>query len=331
MPGHLTHDKSYFDIYKRLPVKMQQQYAQAWEQYRIFAQGHDMLLLYMFLHLPKYPALQDKLKLIEDNVQGLAVNYIALLRDTDRSDEAVLFLFGYLIHHFIDAKLHPLIIYETGDLRSDKGAQALHLLVENMIDAHMLIKDGMDPMTFQIHRVVPSSRAMTAGTRAILRAAFETTYGLQSFDEIFADYNRTARTFFRALRHDPRGMKKILFKPLDVLLMGIFKPSILPFHFDGTECLGYLNLQKEPWTHPIDAKIISTKSLDELFEDGVAETAAMLTRLDEAISDRAGSAQLEGIIPNISSIHGHAAGLDYRFRYTKGAAHEEDFVTADRS
>ena len=322
MPGHLTHDRSYFDIYKRLPGKMQEKYARSWEPHRIFAQGHDLLLLYMFLHLPKFQQLQSQLKIIEDNVQELAVNYIAFLQETDRTAEAKLFLYGYLIHHFIDAKLHPLIIYETGDLRSNKDAQALHLLVENMIDAYMLKKDGVDPMKFKIHHVIPSKESLSAETRAIVRASFQETYGLENFDVIFADYNRMARTFFRTLRHDPHGLKKILFRPLDFALMGLFKPSILPFHFDGTECLEYLNLQKEPWTHPIDAAIISTKSLDELYEDGVDETARMISMLDEAIGDRAESAALKSIIPNISSIHGRASGLDYRFNHTKAAVAE---------
>ena len=317
MPGHLTHDKSYFDIYKRLPGQLKEQYAQTWEQHRIFAQGHDLLLFYMFLHLPKYPELQDKLKIIEDHVQELAVNYIELLQETDMTAESKLFLYGYLIHHFMDAKLHPLIIYETGDLRSDKNAQALHLLVENMIDAYMLRKDGLDPMHFKIHQVIPSKKALTAETRSIVRSSFQKTYGLENFDVIFAQYNTMSRTFFRTLRYDPYGLKKVLFRPLDYILMGLFKPSILPFHFDGTECLDYLNLLKGPWTHPMDAAIVSTKSFDELYEDGVNETARMIAMLDEAIRDRATSTALKAIVPNISSIHGRASGLDYQFSYTK--------------
>jgi len=317
MPGHLTHDKSYFDVYERLPGPMREQYEGAWQRHRIFAQGHDLLLFYMFLHLPKYPELQSKLKIIEDDIQDLTMNYIELLQETEKSAEAKLFLYGYLIHHFLDAKLHPLIIYETGDLRGDKDAQALHLLVENMIDAYMLKRDGADPMKFKIHRVVPSREALSAETRAIVRAGFQRTYGLENFDAIFADYNNLSRTFFRTLRHDPVGLKKILFRPLDFLLMGLFKPSILPFHFDGTECLEYLNRQSQAWTHPIDAAILSTKSFDELYEDGVNEIAGMISMLDEAIRDHASSAAIKLIVPNISSIHGRQAGMEYQFSYTK--------------
>jgi len=323
MPGHLTHDFSYFDLYKKLPAKMQEQYADAWPRYRIFAQGHDLLLFYMFLHLPQYPALQSQGELIEENIQGLAVNYASLLRETGKTDEAWrcearLFLYGYLIHHFLDAKLHPLIIYETGDLRRDKKAQALHLLVENQIDAYMLQKDGVDPGKFVMQSIVPSKNALSAETRELVRKSFQETYGLENFDEIFANYNQMSRTFYKTLRYDPHGIKKTFFKPLDVLLFGLFKPSILPFRFDGTECLEYLNLDKQSWTHPIDAGIISNKSFDELYEESVNEMTEMIGALDEAVADRASDEELKSIVPNISSIHGQEAGIQYQFDFTKG-------------
>ena len=317
MPGHLTHDTSYFDIYERLPGSMKAQYADAWPQYRIFAQGHDLLLFYMFLHLTKYPQLQSKGELIEGNIQNFAINYIALLQQSKQTDEAKMFLYGYLIHHFLDAKLHPLIIYETGDLRSNKHAQALHLLAENMMDAYVLSKNGVDPKSFVMQSIVPSQNGLTAETRAMIRESFHATYGLKHFDDIFADYNRMSRTFFKALRYDPHGIKKALFKPLDFLLFGLFKPTILPFRFDGTECLPYLNLERQSWTHPTDAAIVSTKSFDDLYEEAIDEISRMIALLDEAIAGHADEAQLRSIVPDISSIHGRESGIEYQFSYTK--------------
>jgi len=304
MPGHLTHNKSYLDVYKLLPEKMKGQYASAWEEYKLFAQGHDFLLLYMFLHLPQYPELHRKLTVIEEDIQDFAIHYISSLQKTSKSAEAMLFLYGYLTHHFLDAKLHPLIVYETGDLKKDKNASALHLLVENMIDAYLLRRDGIDPKKFIIHGIVTSKRPLTAETRAIIDYSFEKTYGFEHFSGLFAQYNKTARTFMKALRHDPHGIKRLLFKPLDFLLMGLFKPSVLPFHFDGTECLPYLNTEKKAWAYPADASRISEKSFDELYDEGVHEIAQMLSLLNEAIAGNAIEAELRSIIPNISSIHG---------------------------
>jgi len=317
MPGHLTHNKSYLDVFDLLPEKMKGQYAESWREYKLFAQGHDFLLLYMFLHLPQYPELHRKLGIIEENIQALAIHYIGALQKTSKSAEAMLFLYGYLTHHFLDAKLHPLIVYETGDLRNDKNASALHLLVENMIDAYLLRKDGADPKKFKMHSLVTSNRALTAETRSVIDGSFEKTYGFEQFSQLFANYNKTARTFMKALRYDPRGIKRVLFKPLDFLLMGLFKPSILPFRFDGTECVEYLNTQNEPWTYPADATRVSTKSFDELFDDGVHEIARMLSLLDEAIADHASDAQLAEIIPNISSIHGCESGREYQLSHVK--------------
>ena len=319
MPGHVTHNNSYLDVYRLLPEKMRQRYAGAWERYKPFAQGHDFLLLYMFLHLPQYPKVHNKLKIIEEAVQELVVQYVHALRETGGSDESVMFLYGYLVHHFMDAKLHPLIIYETGDLQNDKNASALHLLVENMIDAYLLRKDGVDPKKFKIHELIASEAALSAETRAIIDASFKAAFGLENFSELFADYNKTARTFFKALRYDPRGIKRLLFKPLDVLLMGVFKPSILPCIHDGTECLRYLNLEKELWTNPADAKV-STQSFDELYDEGVREIARMLSLLDEAIANNAADRELRAIIPEVSSLSGCASG-PYQLRYVRGSGY----------
>jgi len=317
MPGHITHNNSYLDVYKLLPEQVKRRYASAWEQYKLFAQGHDFLLLYMFLHLPQYPKVHQKLHIIEEDVQELAVRYVHALRKTERSAESVLFLYGYLTHHFMDAKIHPLVIYETGDLQNDKNASAHHLLVENMIDAYLLRKDGVDPQKFKIHELITSRAAMSAETRAIIDDSFDAAYGLKNFSELFAGYNKTARTFFKALRYDPYGAKRILFKPLDWLLMGVFKPSILPCTHDGTECLRYMNMDNEPWTNPADASIVSTLSFDELYDEGVRETACMLSRLDEAISLNAPDRELRTIIPNVSSITGCASRPDYQLSHVR--------------
>jgi len=304
MPSHITHTKSYMDVYALLPGRIQKQYSETWEQYKIFAQGHDFLLLYMFLHLPSYPKIHAKLKIVEEDIQELAVQYITTLQKTNKTPESMLFLYGYLIHHFLDAKLHPLIVYKTGDLRNDKNASALHLLVENMIDAYMLRRDGIDPRKYEIHALVTSDEPMTTETRSIIDLSFEKTYGLENFSALVANYNKMTRTFLKALRYDPSGIKKRLFKPLDYLLMGLFKPSVLPFHFDGTECIEYLNTQNEPWAFPADAARVSTQSFDELYADGIVEIARMISILDEAISEHAAEPALRSIIPNVSSISG---------------------------
>ena len=318
MPSHLTHTQCYMDVYDQLPGRMKTQYAQAWERNKIFAQGHDFLLVYMFLHLPSYPKIQKKLALIEENVQEMALHYIAAWRASSRSEEATFFLYGYLIHHFLDAKLHPLIIYETGNLRGDKKAQARHLLLENMIDAYILRRGGTDPKKHKIHTLVTSNKALSAETRSIIDSSFEKTYGIPNFSELFAECNKTTGTFLKAMRYDPWGVKKILLRPLDYLLMGVFKPSILPFRFDGTECADHLNIHNEEWTHPADAAIVCAKSFDELFAEAVTEIAAMISALDRAMAGNAGDEELRSIIPDISSIHGLAAGQKREFANVKG-------------
>ena len=302
MAGHIIHNQSYSDIYQKLPMKMQEEFESSWDSYNIFAQGHDLFFPYMFLHFYKLPTLIKQLKVIQDEgIQKLTINYINGLQEVGATHEAKLFLYGYLLHHFLDAKLHPLVIYETGNFINDKQAEALHLKVENMIDAYQLKKQGIDPRTFKIHSTVKSNMALTSRTKQLVDASFLKTYGYVNLGKVFEKYNANTKKYLYLLRYDPQGLKTLLFTPFDYVMSNIFKPGVFPFHYDGTEAIDYLNLENKPWIHPIDSDSISTKSFDELYTEGVEAIAKMISMLNEAIIDQATNEQISGIIPNISS------------------------------
>ena len=318
MPSHITHNQLYLDVYKNLPEQMKREFKDTWEKYKIFGQGHDLLFFYMFLHIHKFPTLLKQLQIIEDkDVQQLTINYVNYLIENNPTHESKLFLYGYLMHHFLDAKLHPLIIYETGDFLNNKESQANHLLLENMLDAYMLKKNLIDPKKFKIYSLVPSRAALTRDTREMISYSFKKTYEFENFDKVFAEYNKNTETFMWLLRHDPKGIKQFLFKPLDYVLKKAIKPSVLPFHFDGTEAEEYLNKQKEMWTHPIDTNNTSIKSYDELYEEGVSEIAKMVSLLNAAILDKATDKELATIVPDVSSIHGYKVEGSYNIENTK--------------
>jgi len=325
MPSFVTHNKSYFDVYKILSEPIKKRYLGTWELYNMFAQGHDVIFTYIYFHLvkniPKIKTLLKQMQTVSDyKIQAFTINYINLLEQSnltaEEEIEAILFLYGYLIHHFLDAKMHPQIIYQTGDFQNDKQAATHHLLVENQIDAYMLKRDGIDPKSFKIHNIVTSKMALQNGTRRIVKGSFKETHGFDNFDQIYAEYNEMTRIFLKRLYYGPRGIKKRLFKPLDLILMGNLKPSQLIFDFEGTEAIPYLNQEKKLWTHPVDGTP-SIQSATELYEEGIIEIAKMIVYLEEAILDKATAVQIAGIVPDISSIHGGKTNGDYTLSYTK--------------
>jgi len=319
MPSHLTHNKSYYGIFDKLPEGMKKQCGWLWNQYSAFAEGHDMLFYYLAQNPHKASTLIKQLKMLQDEgIQDWAIHYINFFQSTNRPLESKLFLYGYLMHHYLDAKLHPLIFYQTGDSFNDKDAQSLHLLVENMIDAYLLRKHGVDPKTFAMPTIVNSNKKLSGVTKTAIDYSFYVTYGLDDFSKIFVNYNKNLKSFLKRWRNDPHDAKKQILKPVDSILRGSFKPSILPFRFDGTEAMQYLNLDNKPWNHPLDLNNISLKSFDDLYEDGVKEIAHMISALDEAISDQAMDAELRSLMPDISANHGlEGIGSHYKLEYTK--------------
>jgi len=307
MPSYVTHNKSYFEIYKTLPTEIQKRYEEHWSKYNIFAMGHDTAYAYaamtVLMHFHKLPTLLKELKIIQDkDIQDLTINYINAMQNPKA--ETKLFLYGYLMHHFLDAKLHPLIVYETGDFLNSLTCEADHLLLERMIDSYLLKQVGINPQKFKVHRLVTSKMALTEETRSVINKSFNLTYQINDFDRVFAEYNKHTRAFLRATHYDPYGIKKILFKPLDIALKGRFKPSYWTHTHDGTEAIPYLNLANEKWEHPVEGNGFSYASFEDLYSDGIKEISQMIKNLDMAIIDQATENELRDIIPNISSSYG---------------------------
>jgi len=316
MPSHVVHDQLYLDVYNRFPHRIKQKFKDIWSKHKILAQGHDLLYFYMALNPLQIPTILKHIGVLEDkDIQGLAVNYIGSTRK--HSDESKAFLYGYLAHHFSDARLHPLIIYESGDFKNDVDSADDHFLLESMLDAYMLKKSGENPQRFKIHNLVPNNMSLSRKTRKIINHSFKKTYDISNLDTIFAEYNKNARLFLTYFRHDPKGIKKKLFKALDLIVGKLFRFSMLPYNYDGTEAIKHLNNDNQPLPHPLDGKNISDKSFDELYAISVKEITDMLTLLDEAIDDKAYEQEIRDLVPNISAVHGYEQGSVYTIEHTR--------------
>ena len=315
MAGNITHNKLFMGVHSRLPLNVQKDFdLYIWNKHRILGQGHDLLFFYMFRHPHKIPSLLRDLRVIESKyIQKFAVRYINWLNEYNlNTHESLLFLYGYLAHHFLDAKVHPLIICETGDLLSCKKARDNHSYAEAKIDAWILREMGINPRSFRIESIISSNAKLTKETREVIRRSFYDTYLIEDFDKVFVNYNQDMKFFWKHLRHDSTGIKTRVFDLLDVPMKSVFTPSTLPFNFDGTEADEYLNLENKNWTHPIIGSI-HNESFPELFNEAEGEITVMLGQLHEAIKDKATNEQIESIIPNVSSI----TGLHYTYRNIK--------------
>ena len=303
MPNHIAHNEFYFDVYSNLPVKMKKEQRYNWKRYKTFGQGHDMVYSYCLaaphkaiINYKRLPELRD------NNIQLLALNYIKHLYESKQIDETKLFLYGYLIHHFFDAKIHPFIIYQTGDYLNSGEYRSYHAILENMIDASILKKQGINPIFYLIHHTVSSNEKLTEDTRTVIRESFQETYGYEKFDKAFHNYNINFKNWLMLFYHDPWGIKNFSTKPFSGLLKGFRAHRI---RFNGTEADQYLNHERNEWNNPANKDDVSNSSYDDLYEEALMEVSQMIARLEEAIDDKANENEIKTIIPNISSTHGY--------------------------
>jgi len=306
MPSHIAHNKIYKDVFSELPERMKKEHRYTWSKYKIFAEGHD--LIYSFLLAAPHKAIKyyKELPRIRDSeIQALSINYIDRLYESNQLDETKLFLYGYLIHHFFDAKLHPFIIYQTGDYMSSGEAGFYHQLLENMIDALLIKRQGIKPKSYLIHTLVNTTESLTNDTRYVIRESFYETYGYEKFDKLFANYNKNVKRWLLVMMHDPWGIKYYASKPFSTFIKSIKALQACQFRFDGSEAEKYLNNERSQWNNPANKDDTCNKSFDDLYEESLAEISSMISLLDEAINDKANNNEIKSIVPNISSTHGY--------------------------
>lgn len=301
MASHVVHQLAWDEVFKRLSIPMQEKYHEAWQLFKMLAQGHD--LFYPYLYYQKNHSELEKAELISqlniiqaEGIQELVINYTDFLYNAEETLEKMLFLFGYLCHHFLDAHLHPIINYLCGEASGSK-----HFLFENQLDAYFLKQEGIKPKNFKMYKMVASNKALSNDTRVIINESFKATYGFENIDRIFADYNNVTKGFLKYARYDPFGVKTLYAKIRLDRKMKDIKPSVLPFRFNGTELVGKLNEDRNFWANPANLCHISNQSLEDLYQEGVMEIARMITDLETAIMDRASANEIKSIVENRSS------------------------------
>ena len=99
-------------------------------------------------------------------------------------------------------------------------------------------------------------------------------------DKLFLKYfnfKNGGKRYYRALkemkftynyvRYDRYGIKKMLYKIIDLNPFNLPRTKYLSYHFDVDNNEYYLNLNHEKWINPDNKKISSTKSFLDLCED----------------------------------------------------------------
>ncbi|MDO5003633.1 MAG: hypothetical protein Q4E39_05355 [bacterium] len=323
MPGPKTHNIFYKDLKKQLNTNTLDSFPN-YDDYSIFAQGHDFLIYHNFYKIWNNKQLNkniaDSSTLQEGKISEFVYNYmnIAINNGSIEKEDVRLFLGpGYLMHHVLDAYTHPLIIFYSGDHTRDLNNKTWeHGIVENLLDIYLMEHlENKNPREYPVYKDFIFSHMVSPDLINTLNLALEETYGIKDGGQRFAESIYQVEMFIKKFKYDPTGLKRVFFDLVDPILKGTKSFS---YNRDCDNNLDFLNLNHEEWLNPNDNKITSTMSFLDLYKKALNDGANIIDEL-EKIAKHGVISYLDicDLVPNVSSITGLESGKKLELKYTK--------------
>lgn len=325
MPGPKTHQIFYKQLKEYISKAILETLPQ-YDDYSIFAQGHDLLIYHDFYKIHNQEQLGRNIQMSKQLQENLFAEFIYYyLKNAEKNgvlknQQIRLFLGpGYIGHHILDAYTHPLIIYFAGDhVRDSNNKTWRHGIAENLIDIYMMKHiEKIEPSEYPVHKdFLFSFVQMDEELESVLEQSLAEVYGISGGGEIFKKACSQVSQYMRFLKYDPNGRKKVVFDRLDSFFKGTASFSYCR-NEEGVE--EFLNSNHEVWVNPMDDNIRSQASFMELYQKALWDCGKIIEELEKVCSR--GNIQREeirAIIPDIASTHGLSCGKPLEIKNVKG-------------
>lgn len=321
MPGPITHDIFYKELKKKLNSKTLRNFPN-YDKYNIFAQGHDFLIYYNFYKIWKNKLegnIELSVLLQENNFQEFIYNYLKCAKENgsiEKEDVRLFISAGYIMHHILDAYLHPLIIYYAGDHTPDPTRPTwMHGVVENLIDVYMLKKYDRKKQ-YQIYKDFHIDKKLISSDLIdTINKSASKTYRKELVGKKFEISFYQLELFMKIMKSDRLGVKRVLFDKLDSLYHGA---SSFSYNRDCKKAIPYLNETHEIWYNPYEPTLSSNKSFFELFDNALELGTYIVNELEEICeSGIINKDDIYDLVPNINSVSGLECNKELKIKKVK--------------
>lgn len=324
MPGPITHLLFYRQLKKRLNSQILNAMPR-YDRYSIFAQGHDLFIYHNFYKIFSSRQLaknvQNSNQLQNYSFPEFIFSYLKHAQQMDVLEREQILLFlgpGYIAHHILDAYIHPFIIYQAGDhVRNWKNSTWMHGIIENYIDIFMMERAGItDLQKAQIFKLFSfSQKDIDPALPIVLNVSLNETYGFKAGGAEICRALSQVSYFVRIFKHDPTGLKRLVFDFVDPFLKGT---SSFSFHRSSADARQFLNEEHEQWCNPMNETVCSRESFIELYYKALTKSADIIEKLVALCrTGKITEKTVFDIVPNIASTHGLNCGKALEIKYSK--------------
>ena len=277
MASTLTHTYIGLNTINRLNDKPKEIINKRINNYKIYCQNMDVLYFYHIFLLKGNKIQNLGHKFHSENVY----NYFEMLINDNKLNkdfELFTFISGLITHYIADSTMHPYIDYLAHNkkriIQIDK-----HFEIETYIDNYFVNKYEKINYKKDNNSNISFSYKEEDIIKNEISKLYKKFWNYENMGNIYYRSLKEMKFVFKYIRHDKYGIKKQLFKIIDLNPFNIRRCKYLSYHFNLDNNDYYLNLNHQEWYNYKDKKQISNKSFLDLMDDVEEKSAHIINEL----------------------------------------------------
>ena len=281
MPSTITHAFIGLDTVDKLNNKPKKLINNHINNFKVYCQNMDVLYFYHIYLLKNNKVQKTGRRFHHEHTYDV---FNTLIEDDKKikDDELFTFISGLITHYQADTIMHPYINHFT-DYHNESNRFSKHFEIETYID------------NYYVNKRLNNNHKKFNNTNFVFNYTEEDIIK-KELDKILKEYfnlSNGGKYYYKALkemkftynyvRFDKHGVKKLVYRTIDLNPFNIPRTKYLSYHFDLDNNEYYFNLAHEKWVNPDDNKITSTKSFFDLYEDVINNASDIINKLYEYI------------------------------------------------
>lgn len=289
MPSLITHHMFSKEVLNNLDKEEKALLGDKLDIYHTFAQSHDFLFYYTFG--------KDKKRINSfghhahrHNTQDYLVNIINEIKNNkeEHNPELIAYLYGCITHYVLDTTCHPFIFYKTGVYRKSEPDTRKyfggHNKIEKDLDAYYYKKyTDKDYNLCNVTKEIIGKPVLSSNLIETLNKVYKKTYNQENIGYYYQKGVNNARVIYNIVINDRFGIKKTLYKLLDLIINKNQSYISTYSTFIKKPNLDYLNLDKKEWNHPCLPDKKYNHSFEDLYKLSVDKSIKIIKEVNKVL------------------------------------------------
>ncbi len=293
MPSIVTHYLFSEEVKNSLPNNIQQKLTHSNNLYHIFAQSFDNLFYYNLLNLKSGKKIRNFGNTAQrEKINEYFKNIILSLKELkmEQNQDALAYLYGSLTHYVLDSICHPFIIYQAGWIDNENPNyeyRGNHEKIEVSIDAIYWQEKNNRPLYKEsLTNLLLPNINFSKDLMNLIGLTYNKTFQMENMGKIYETCVKQGNMIIKFFVTDHFGIKKILYKIFDAIFQKNFlKYQYLSF-YQKKKQEEYLNRNHDEWCNPVNNKLRSIESFDDLYQKALKECLNLFYLTDQVLQNK---------------------------------------------